>query len=103
MTCQSVYPPSAYGPYSDESGWSGPLLCVLTEGHDGDRHWNTGINWADEPRHTCGTFGCYRLAVVLMTKATEWVPGYYCEEHGQDTRLSTGEKGSSAPSQGVTE
>jgi hypothetical protein len=79
VRCKSVYPPSATGPYSDDHGWSGPLRCVLSDGHEGDRHWNTGINWT---AFTCGAFGCYRLAVVQGTRPNEWVPGWYCDEHG---------------------
>ena len=43
--CRSTFPPSAVKPYSDEVGWSGPLRCVLSNGHEGNSHWNSGINW----------------------------------------------------------
>lgn len=42
--CESVYPPSADAPH-DGPGWSAPLRCVLRADHEGDRHWNSGINW----------------------------------------------------------
>lgn len=47
--CPSTYPPSATGPYSDgeRPGWSGPLRCTLSKGHEGDRHLNTGIAWRE--------------------------------------------------------
>lgn len=54
-TCPSVYPPSADAPH-EGGGWSGPLRCVLSDGHGDDQradhcpfHWNTGIHWTDEP------------------------------------------------------
>lgn len=52
-TCSSVYPPSASGPYSDESGWSGPLRCVLSSRHESDLHLNSGIGWASVPAECC--------------------------------------------------
>lgn len=42
--CQSIYPPSADAPH-EGPGWSAPFRCVLSDGHEGDRHWNSGINW----------------------------------------------------------
>ena len=48
MTCPSIYPPSATGPYSDDRGWSGPLRCVLSP-HDHDLHMNSGISWREFP------------------------------------------------------